>query len=219
MVRRPYDQSGNADAEARKMQSINSFAMHVLFSAWDYDVTVLEFVACATSLLGVWLGVYGTRKTWPWWAISSALYGFLFYQWGLIASAALQIVFIAAGIWGWFGWGPKGAVPAKLNRRELLMWITSLLVLWIGLAPVFASIGAAATWSDTFLLVGSIVAQVLMVLEKYEAWPLWFVVDLVGTIEYAYMNLWFTALLYFVFVLIAVKGWREWLIRANATSH
>ncbi|MEY4322943.1 MAG: hypothetical protein RL410_724, partial [Actinomycetota bacterium] len=108
---------------------------------------------------------------------------------------------------------------AKLNRRELLMWITSLLVLWIGLAPVFASIGAAATWSDTFLLVGSIVAQVLMVLEKYEAWPLWFVVDLVGTIEYAYMNLWFTALLYFVFVLIAVKGWREWLIRANATSH
>ena len=200
------------------MESLSSFAMTVLFSAWGYDVTLLELVASATSLLGVWLGVSGTRKTWPWWAISSALYGVLFYQWTLYASAALQLIFIAAGVWGWFGWGPQGAVPAKLNRRELVLWISALVLLWIGLAPVFANVGAAATHSDTFLLVGSIVAQILMVLEKYEAWPLWFAVDLVGTIEYAYMNLWFTALLYFVFVVIAVRGWCAWLQRAESVA-
>ena len=189
--------------------------MNVLFSAWGYDVTLLESVASITSLVGVWLGVSGTRITWPWWAVSSALYGVLFYQWNLYASAILQLVFIAAGIWGWFGWGPKGAQPAKLTSKERGIWLVILLASWIALIPVFANIGAAATWSDTFLLVGSVVAQILMVLEKYEAWPLWFAVDLVGTIEYVTQKLWFTAIVYLAFVAIAVAGWQAWLKKAE----
>ena len=197
------------------MQSIIDFGMHVLFSIWGYDVTVFELFASLTSLLGVALGVTGKRVTWPWWAISSVLYGVLFWQWDLKASALLQLVFIAAGVMGWFEWGPKGAVPAKLTRKELTLWTTALLVSWVALRPVFESWGAAATWADTFMLVGSIIAQILMVLEKYECWPLWFIVDLVGTIEYATMDLWFTALLYAVFVAIAAVGWKAWLDRAN----
>lgn len=189
--------------------------MHVVFTAWSYDVTLLEFVASFASLIGVWLGVSGTRVTWPWWAGSSVLYGILFWQWDMYASALLQIVFIIAGIMGWFEWGPKGAHPRKLTSRELIIWLIILMAAWALLTPVFTNIGAAASVSDTFMLVGSIVAQILMVLERYEAWPLWFVVDLVGTIQYAYMDLWFTSVLYFVFVLIAIRGWREWLRRAN----
>lgn len=200
------------------MQSLIDFGMRVLFSFWGYDVTVFELIASATSLLGVALGVTGKRVTWPWWGLSSALYGVLFWQWDLKASALLQLVFIAAGVAGWFGWGPKGAVPAKLTRNELLVWLSMTLVGWIALRPVFESWGAASTWADTFMLVGSIVAQILMVLEKYEAWPLWFVVDLVGTIQYAVLDLWFTSLLYAVFTGIAVAGWRSWLRRANQNS-
>ncbi len=192
------------------MNAVVDFGMHVLFSVWGYDVTVFELFASLTSLLGVALGVTGKRVTWPWWAISSVLYGVLFWEWDLKASALLQLVFIAAGVMGWFEWGPK------LTRRELTILSSILLVSWVALRPVFESWGAAATWADTFMLVGSIVAQVLMVLEKYECWPLWFIVDLVGTIEYASMDLWFTALLYAVFVAIAVVGWKAWLDRANA---
>ena len=198
------------------MQSLIDFGMHVMFSLWGYDVTVFEFVASVTSLVGVALGVTGKQVTWPWWVISSAFYGVLFWQWDLKASALLQLVFIAAGVMGWFEWGPKGAVPAKLTRKELLIWSSVLIVGWLVLRPVFQSWGAASTWADTFMLVGSIIAQILMVLEKYENWPLWFVVDLVGTIEYAVMDLWFTAILYGVFVAIAVIGWKAWLFRANA---
>ena len=65
----------------------------------SYDLTWLEFAAVVTSLIGVWLGTTGKKITWPWWAISSALYGWLFLHWDLYASAALQVVFIAAAIW------------------------------------------------------------------------------------------------------------------------
>ena len=201
------------------VQTLIDFGMQVLFSFLGYDVTVFELIASATSLLGVMLGVTGKRITWPWWVLSSALYAVLFWQWDLKASALLQFVFIAAGIMGWFEWGPKGAVPAKLSRNELLMWLGITIIGWVSLRPVFESWGAASTWADTFVLVGSIVAQILMVLEKYEAWPLWTVVDLVGTVLYASMSLWFTSALYGVFTIVAVVGWREWLRRANERTH
>ncbi|CAB5240123.1 unannotated protein [freshwater metagenome] len=182
----------------------------IVFTAWGYDVSFLELIASVTSFIGVGLGVTAKRITWPWWALSSALYALFFYQADLFASSALQFVFIAAAIWGWFGWGPKGATPSKLSRTQLAWWSTALLVGTVALTPALIAVKAAATWSDAFILVGSVIAQVLMVYEKYESWPLWFVVDAVGTIQYARLGYWFTAVLYLAFTIIALVGWRRW---------
>jgi len=182
----------------------------IVFTAWGYEVSVLEFISAITSFVGVWLGTTGKRITWPWWALSSALYMLFFYQVELFASAALQIVFIIAAIWGWRDWAPTGAVPGYLNNRQRNYWAAATLLAVSLLTPVLANIGAAATWSDAFLLIGSLVAQILMVYEKVESWVLWLVVDAAGTIEYAYLGYWFTAALYALFTLIALIGWKRW---------
>ena len=189
--------------------------MFVLFTAWNYQVTLLEICAVIASLIGVWLGTTGTRITWPWWILSSSLYGILFFNFALYASAILQFVFIVAAIWGWFGWGKDRAKPTKLLIKERIIWFFLSLTSWLILAPMLAQIGAAATWFDSFILVGSVVAQVLMVREKYEAWPIWVVVNAVATVHYARQELWFTSLLYFIFIFIAIVGWRKWLKKAN----
>jgi nicotinamide mononucleotide transporter len=189
--------------------------MFILFTAWNYPVTILELAAVIASLIGVWLGTSGARFTWPWWVSSAILYGLLFLQYDLIASAALQLVFIAGGIWGWFGWGKSGAKPESLKNKERVIWLLALVVSWILLAPALASIGAAGTWLDSFILLGSLIAQILMVREKFEAWPIWFVVNIVATIHYARQDLWFTSLLYVVFTIIAVIGWRKWQSKAQ----
>jgi nicotinamide mononucleotide transporter len=189
--------------------------MFILFTAWNYPVTILELASVIASLIGVWLGTSGARFTWPWWVTSAILYGLLFLQYDLIASAALQLVFIAGGIWGWFGWGKSGAKPESLKNKERVIWLLALVVSWILLAPALASIGAAGTWLDSFILLGSMIAQILMVREKFEAWPIWFVVDIVATIHYARQGLWFTSLLYVVFTIIAVIGWRKWQSKAQ----
>jgi nicotinamide mononucleotide transporter len=89
-----------------------------LFTAWGYEVSILEFIAATTSLVGVYLGTTGKRITWPWWILSSSLYGVFFYQADLFASAMLQLVFISAAIYGWFGWAPTGAVPGTISTRN-----------------------------------------------------------------------------------------------------
>jgi nicotinamide mononucleotide transporter len=181
-----------------------------LFTAWDYDVSILEFVAAVTSFVGVWLGTTGKRITWPWWALSSALYGIFFYQVELFASAILQIVFIIAAFYGWKDWAPTGAVPGYTSGRgRRNIFLGTILSVAI-LTPVLSGIGAAATWSDAFLLIGSLVAQVMMVHEKYESWIVWLVVDLAGTVQYAILGYWFTAVLYAVFTAVAIVGWKRW---------
>lgn len=199
--------------------SLPSFFSSSAFEVLGYQLTYLELVATVTSLVGVCLGVIGARITWPWWVSGSLLYGLLFWQWELYASALLQVVFIIAGIWGWFGWGPSGAKPATLKVRERIIWALLLLAGWLLLTPLFSNIGAAATTLDTFILVGSLVAQILMVLEKYEAWVIWFVVDVVGTIHYYRQDLWFTSVLYAVFTVVAIIGFRRWLRESYARSN
>jgi hypothetical protein len=49
--------------------------MTIIFEAWSYKVTLLELVSVLTSLIAVFLGALGVRIVWPWWILSSALYG------------------------------------------------------------------------------------------------------------------------------------------------
>jgi nicotinamide mononucleotide transporter len=181
-----------------------------LFTAWGYEVSILEFTAAVASFIGVYLGTTGKRITWPWWVLSSALYGIFFYQVDLFASAILQIVFIGAAIYGWFGWAPTGAVPGTISTRNRIRITLGTLVSVAVLSPVLANIGAAATWTDALILIGSIVAQLLMVYEKYETWVLWLIVNVVATVQYLSLGYWFTALLYGVFAIVAILGWKRW---------
>ena len=185
--------------------------MFTVFTAWGYQVTFLELISVLTSLLAVYLGALGVRITWPWWLLSSALYAIFFYKVNLYASAILQFVFIAAALWGWLGWKPSGVEPRYMRNSERVLWFVTMMGSWVALAPALKDIGAAATWPDSFLLVSSTVAQIVMVLQRNETWILWFVIDGFGTWHYCHQGYWFTGILYGVFTIIAVFGWVRWL--------
>ena len=182
----------------------------IFFTAWGYEVSYLEFAASIVSFVGVGLGITGKRITWPWWGISSALYLILFLQWDLLASALLQLVFIAAAVMGWFGWEPTGAKPGPFKNKYRLMTLLAIVIATLALAPLLKNIGAAAALPDSLLLFGSLAAQILMVYEKYDSWPLWLVVDAGYTALYLSQGLLFTTVLYIAFTVMAAMGWSSW---------
>ena len=192
------------------MTPIYNFLSGTLVTILDYDLSYLEFIAVIASFIGVALGITGKRITWPWWAASSVLYGILFIQWELYASAALQIVFIVAAILGWFGWEPTGAKPGAMKSSHRALIFAAIIVATLALAPVLKSMGAASTYADAILFFGSLSAQILMVYEKFETWVLWLVVDAGYVALYASQKLPFTTLLYAAFTLLAALGWSKW---------
>ena len=192
------------------MPSIFNFLSDVLVTIWGYELSYLEFIAVLASFIGVALGITGKRITWPWWAISSVLYGILFIQWELYASAALQIVFIVAAVIGWFGWEPSGAKPGALKNSHRAYVLVAIILATLALAPLLKSWGAASTYADAILFFGSLTAQILMVFEKYESWIIWLVVDAGYVALYVSQDLPFTSALYVTFTILAAMGWSKW---------
>jgi nicotinamide mononucleotide transporter len=190
--------------------SIYNFLSGNLTNIFGYDLSYLEFFAVITSFIAVSLGITGKRITWPWWAISSVLYGILFLQWELFASAALQIVFIIASLFGWFGWAPTGAKPGPLKNKYRLATFAAIILATLALAPLLKSWGAASTYADAVLFFGSLTAQILMVYEKFESWIIWLIVDAGYVALYATQGLLFTSLLYVAFTVLAALGWGKW---------
>lgn len=189
--------------------------MIVLFTVWGYAVTAIECAALLTGLASVGLGIVGSRWTWPPGFLSSLLYCWLFMELHLFASAALQMVFMATAVWGWFSWGKEGAlVPSRLTLAGRLRGAVGVVVVSVLMAPALRSIGGSAVWGDAFVLVGSLTAQVLMVLQKIETWPLWSVLSVAGALLYASQGLYFTSLFYAVLSVLAAAGWRSWSTRS-----
>ena len=176
----------------------------------EFLISILEIIAFITSLIGVILGVLGPRTTWPWWATSSLLYAVIFYQSAYYASSVLQIVFITGGVMGWFGWGISGAKPRKSNSKERLIIFIVLGTVTVSLWPILTNIGAASSTIEAFGFVGSVIAQLLMIWQRFEAWPLWLVVDLAYTYQYFKGQLYLTGFLYLIFSVIAIWGWVRW---------
>ncbi|MBP7894303.1 MAG: nicotinamide mononucleotide transporter [Candidatus Planktophila sp.] len=177
---------------------------------WGYELSYLELIAVMASFIGVALGITGKRITWPWWALSSVLYGILFFQWELYASAALQIVFIIAAIAGWFGWEPSGAKPGRLKNSHRAYVLVAIILATLALAPLLKYWGAASTYADAILFFGSLSAQILMVYQKFETWIIWLIVDAGYVALYASQDLPFTTALYVTFTILAAMGWGKW---------
>ena len=69
---------------------------------------------------------------------------------------------------------------------------------------------ASLPWLDAFLTAFSLVGQWWQNRRHIAAWWMWIAVDLVYIGMYLHKDLHVTAVLYAGFVVLALKGWRDW---------
>lgn len=193
------------------------------FTLWGSPVTWLELVA---FVLSVWMVLCNMRVNplaWPLAIVASALYALLFAHSRLYGEAGLQLVFIAVGFWGWWCWlrghGADGA-PLRVHRlgsRGRWLAVAALVVLWPALALLLEhATDSDVPWFDALPTVGSLIGQVLLARKLVENWPVWVAVNIVSVALFAVKALWLTVVLYALFVVLALIGWRAWHRMAHA---
>jgi len=188
-----------------------------------FTTTPLELLGFVLSVATVVLTIL--RNHWGWFfaIVSSATYGIVFFKARLYGDAGLQGVFIAASLWGWWQWlrGAAGK-PLPVTRLARAGWIASLAGWALGFFVLSAFLKAYTDTDvphmDGFLTAGSLVGQLLTAKKKIENWHTWIVVDVLYVGLYVYKGLHLTAVLYAVFVVLAVLGLRAWTaaVRADA---
>ena len=192
-------------------------ALAPVFTLWREPVSALEIVAFALALLMVVLNMRVNALAWPCAIVSSLLYCALFANSRLYGEAGLQIVFVVVALWGWWQWrrGTQ-ADGSTLRVRELTVRARWWLLLALGVAwPATGWFLKRYTdsdvpWWDAFPTAGSLIGQWLLGRQYVENWPVWIVVNAVSVGLFVHKGLWLTALLYCVFIMLSMLGWRAW---------
>ncbi|MEI7577449.1 MAG: nicotinamide riboside transporter PnuC [Armatimonadota bacterium] len=174
-----------------------------------------EFVGFVTGIVGVYLVAIEHIANWPIGLANVSVYGYVFFDSRLYADMSLQVFFFALGVMGWITWlkGGENRTELRISCISRTHWLFVALAWTIGTAiyyPIIRHYNGAAPFIDSSLTVASMLAQLLLNFKKLENWILWITVDIVFIPLYFSRGLYSTAILYSIFLLIAIHGLLSW---------
>ncbi len=173
----------------------------------------VEALAVALAIAYLVLAIRENRWCWPAGMLSSALYGAVFYDSRLYMEALLQLFYIGISVWGWWRWSmPRAAAPIvrwpPVVHALVAMGVVAVAALNALLLEQFST--AALPWADALVTWGAVATTWMVARKVLENWLWWLVVDAASLAIYVARDLWLTAALFAVYLVMAVAGWRAW---------
>ncbi|WP_293946217.1 MULTISPECIES: nicotinamide riboside transporter PnuC [unclassified Sphingobacterium] len=179
------------------------------------QTTWLEWLGTLTGFLCVYLAAKQNIWNWPISIISVISYAILFYDARLYGDTLLQFYFLSTAVYGWYYWFKRkeeNKKPiVKANKVQLVLSILAIICLTAAIGYLLDSkTNSDVPYIDAFCTAISFIAQFLMTRKILQNWLLWVFVDICYIPLYVHKQLMLTAVLYFVFAIIAWKGYRDW---------
>lgn len=177
---------------------------------------LFELASAVVSLLAVSLTARRHPLCWPLGLVSVIAYAWVFIDAKLYSDALLQGAFGIMIVYGWLRWmqhlddsGHVRVAALPATRAWLHLGLGALGAVALG-AFMHHQTDADLAWLDAALAAFSLVAQWWQAKRHAAAWWLWIIVDVLYIGEYLYKGLHITAVLYLIFVGIAIAGLRSW---------
>lgn len=208
--------------ESSKRNIVESVVIGIILTAasyvvgyslgWIDSVNSLEAFAVFTSYMSTYLCVMERRFNYVAGAISTAAYCILFIQSDLLASATVNGYLVFTLIYGWLRWG-NDAVTRAVTRVQL-KWVPAYVLVtaaaYLGAVLLNSAVGGSMAWTDTIILVGTILAQFLLDNKKLATWSIWAVVNVFAIYTYFNAGLALAGFQYIFFLMNTVYGWYMW---------
>lgn len=195
---------------------------NIAFQIWDYPISYAELIGTLFGLVSVYFASRANILTWGTGIVNEIFLFILFFQVQLYADMFLQMYFFFVTLYGWYKWNSK-TTETKISetsfRNKIFLAVSILIgtlisgVLFTNIhlyLPTYFKIQAAYPFTDSFVMVSSIVATVLLAKKKIENWYLWIVVDLVCVILYFKKGVYILSFEYFIFLGLASYGLYHW---------
>lgn len=170
-----------------------------------------------TGILGVWLSIKEKIVAWPLFIVCYSCYVWISYRFGLFSFMGMNIVFIGICVYGWLKWArvpddSSADLPVSQTRTIHWPWVACFLIGGtLGIGWLLASRGEAKLpYLDAFATCCGFIAQWMLSRKYIETWIFWILSDLIYLSLFAAGASWPSVILFTVFIILAVKGWREW---------
>jgi nicotinamide mononucleotide transporter len=178
---------------------------------------LLQIVGTLLGLLYLWLEYKANIWVWIVGAIMPMVHGMLYLSSDIYADAAIQLYYVAAGIYGLCVWlsGSKREEKRVDIQFTPQKWIFTLVLAYLVLHVALYFILSEFTDSrvpffDSMSTAMSIVAMWMLSRKLVEQWLVWLVVDMISVGLYLYKGIPITAMLYTLYCALAVAGYMRW---------
>ena len=192
------------------------------FTVMGYPISYVELVGTVFGLISVYFASRANILTWSTGIINEVFLFILFFQVQLYADVFLQVYFFVVTIYGWYNWNTATVENKIATINSKARWITAIIIVFGSLLsgfliknihiylPNYFKVAAAYPFTDSFVMVLSIVATVLLAKKKIENWHLWILVDAICVILYFKKGVYFLSLEYLIFFGLASYGLYNW---------
>lgn len=195
---------------------------NITFTILGYPISYVELIGTVFGLISVWFASKANILTWGTGIVNEVFLFILFFQVRLYADMFLQAYFFVVTIYGWYNWN-TATVENKVGVTSAKgRWLIAALVVAGSLLsgfliknihlylPAYFPVEAAYPFTDSLVMVLSIIATVLLAQKKIENWYLWILVDAICVVLYFRKGVYFLSLEYLIFLGLAAYGWYNW---------
>ena len=176
-----------------------------------------EIVAVIFGLLSVWFSKNNNILVYPTGMISTSIFTYLLFKWGLLGDMMINAYYFIMSIYGWYIWTRKKnniVTPiSKISNYEkkisLFIFISSLIFVY-GIYNYFDKWGSLTSYIDNITTAIFFVGMWLMAKRKIENWIFWIIGDLITVPLYFYKGLTISSIQYIIFLILAVLGYISW---------
>ena len=187
----------------------------------------LDMFTTILGLLYIWLEYRASILLWFVGIIMPALDIYLYWSHGLYGDAGMAAYYTLAAVYGYCIWKFKKTRKQKLSlpivfmpKKQYLPAALFFLAAWgITYLVLITWTNSTVPVLDSFTNALSFVGLWALARKYAEQWLFWIVVDVVCTVLYVHKGIPFKALLYGLYVVIAVLGYIKWRKQAKVIKH
>ena len=176
----------------------------------------LEIVGTIIGFVYLWQEVKASIWLWLTGIVMPAIYTVVFYQSGLYADFGIQVYYIIAALYGFLFWkfGKKQDKPLPIVHTSVRQGVILFLITVLVFIPIYLILtkftDSTVPFYDSATTALSIVALWMLAKKHVEQWFVWIAVDAVSSALYFYKGIYFTAVLYAVYTVVAFYGYKKW---------
>ena len=198
-----------------------------LYPEWLAKQTnALEAWGVVTLAWSVWLLARNSVWGWVVGLVGVVIYAVVFYRYRLYGEVGLQAFYFLTSVQAiviWLRWGPQEdeRPVGRVTPRTLVVSGVAVVVGTVLLAFLLQRLRGDVVGWDAFTTVVSVTAHLYLMGRYLESWYLWIAVDTIYVPLYYSRGLSLTAVLYVVFLILAVRGllgWRALYAQQRAQS-
>jgi nicotinamide mononucleotide transporter len=197
------------------MQPILDLLYQSVFAIGGTPVTIVELLGFVLGIATVYLVAKANIWTFPIGIVQAGMFFILFLEAKLYADMWLQVFFIVVQFVGWWAWLKAGPNRSKLhvnNASKAVLGLTSVGIIAFAyiMVPVLREAHGAYPVADSTTTGLSVAAQILLTFKLIENWYLWILADIIYIPLYFVKDLYFTSILYAIFLGICIRGLIHW---------